>query len=55
MVVINTVDYHRQGYRQLSFYQHLDEDPTIEVNTKIYKVINKILMKYLISPKVAQE
>jgi hypothetical protein len=42
VVIMNTTDYLREGYKQLNdqtFYQKLDHDPTKAIATKINKVI----------------
>ena len=52
VVVLNTTDYLREGYRQLSdnsFYTQIDNDPTQEVGDKINHTLTKMRQKGLIS------
>ena len=54
VVIMNTSDYLREGYRQLSdnkFYQKLDHDPTIEVGHKINQKLLQMKQVGLISEK----
>jgi hypothetical protein len=56
VVVMNTSDYLREGYQQLNdrqFYQKLDSDPTGNIATKINKVIQEMVDRNLITPKMA--
>ena len=42
MVVLNTTDYLREGYRQVSdekFYKELEKDPTNEIGLKIKETL----------------
>ena len=54
VVVMNTTDYLREGYRQLSdtkFYTKLEHDPTEEVAEKVTKTLTQMKQKGLISDK----
>ena len=54
VVVMNTADYLREGYRQLSdtkFYIKLEHDPTEEVAEKVTKTLTQMKQKGLISNK----
>ena len=45
VVIMNTTDYLREGYRQLSdgnFYVKIGEDPTEQIIDKICKVLTEI-------------
>ena len=53
-MVMNTTDYLREGYRQLSdtkFYTKLEHDPTEEVAEKVTKTLTQMKQKGLISDK----
>ena len=52
IVVINTKDYLREGYRQLSdndFYTKLQNDPTLEIKRKIDETLGQMRAKGLIT------
>ena len=54
VVVMNTTDYLREGYRQLNdpkFYTKLDHDPTQRIGQKITDTLTKMYNKGLISDK----
>ena len=54
VVVMNTTDYLREGYRQLNdtkFYTKLDHDPTQKIGQKITDTLTKMHNKGLISDK----
>ena len=54
VVVMNTTDYLREGYRQLNdtnFYTKLDHDPTQRIGQKIADTLTKMHNKGLISDK----
>jgi hypothetical protein len=56
VVIMNTTDYLREGYKQLNdqtFYQNLDHDPTKSIATKINKVILETTERGLITPKMS--
>jgi glycerophosphoryl diester phosphodiesterase len=56
VVIMNTSDYLREGYRQLNdhnFYQKLDHDPTKSIAIKINKIIQEMVDRDLITPKMA--
>ena len=51
---MNTKDYLRQGYRQLSdpnFYSKIDHDPTAEVIGKINNILSKMKQTKTLSDK----
>ena len=57
VVVMNTIDYLREGYRQLNdtkFYTKLDHDPTQRISQKIADTLTKMHNKGLISDKNLQ-
>jgi hypothetical protein len=52
VVIINTTDYLREGYQQLSdakFYQKLDHDLTKKISIKINKIIQEMKDKNIIT------
>ena len=54
VVVMNTTDYLRKGYRQLSdsnFYTKLDHDPTLDIGNRINDTLLKMRQQNLISDK----
>ena len=54
VVIMNTIDYLREGYRQLSnqnFYTKIREDPTEKISDKICKVLTEIKNLKLITEK----
>ena len=54
VVIMNTTDYLREGYRQLSdpnFYQKLREDPTERVSAKIADTLTEMKSLNLITEK----
>ena len=54
VVVMNTTDYLREGYRQLSypkFYTKIENDPTKQVSEKITEVLTKMKQRNFISDK----
>ena len=55
VVIMNTTDYIREGYRQLSnpdFYQKLDHDITDEVSLVFAPILEKLLKDKLIDEKI---
>jgi hypothetical protein len=56
VVIMTTSDYLREGYRQLNdhnFYHKLDHDPTKSIAIKINKIIQEMVDRDLITPKMA--
>ena len=54
VVIMNTTDYLREGYRQLSdrnFYVKIREDPTEQISQKICKVLTEMKNFKLITEK----
>ena len=54
VMVMNTTDYLREGYRQLqdtNFYQKLDKDPTPELSEKICKILTEMRDLKIITDK----
>ena len=54
VVVMNTIDYLREGYRQLQdeqFYQKIDEDVTTQISEKIFKQLTTMKSLNIITQK----
>ena len=54
VVVMNTTDYLREGYRQLSdtkYYTKLPEDPTDKIANNVTKTLDQMRQKGLITEK----
>ena len=54
LVIMNTTDYLKEGYRQLSdtnFYTKLRQDPTLDISKKVCQVLTEMKSLKLITKK----